>query len=152
MSRASKLALSTPKPTLSELENAVMAVIWDREQATADSVRRLLKPQRTMKDSTVRTILRRLEGKGYVQHKTEGRTFVYSPVVASRNVAGDAVRGIVERLCNGSVEDLLVGMVDREVVSSEKLQELAQRIAKAKAKKQTKTQPKNTTRSRRKEN
>jgi len=122
------------KPALSELENTVMAVIWDRGQATADSVRTLLEPERTMKDSTVRTILRRLEAKGYVEHTTEGRTFVYSPVVASTNVAGDAVRSIVERLCNGSVENLLVGMVDCEVVSPEKLQELAQRIAQSKAK------------------
>lgn len=129
----------TPKPALSELENSVMAVIWDRGQATADSVRRLLEPERTMKDSTVRTILRRLEGKGYVQHTSEGRTFIYSPIVASRNVAGDAVRGIVERLCNGSVEDLLVGMVDREVVSPEKLRELAERIANAKHKRKPKT-------------
>lgn len=129
----------TPKPALSELENSVMAVIWDRGQATADSVRTLLEPERTMKDSTVRTILRRLEGKGYVQHTSEGRTFIYSPIVASRNVAGDAVHGIVERLCNGSVEDLLVGMVDREVVSPEKLRELAERIANAKHKRKPKT-------------
>ncbi len=128
----------TAKPTLSELENAVMAVIWDSGQATADSVRTLLEPERTMKDSTVRTILRRLEVKGYVQHTTEGRTFIYSPIVVSRNVAGDAVRGIVERLCNGSVEDLLVGMVDCEVVSPEKLRELAERIANAKSEPKTK--------------
>jgi hypothetical protein len=44
-------------------------------------------------------------------------------------VAAEAVRGIIERLCNGSVEDLLVGMVDREVVSPQRLQELAERIA-----------------------
>jgi len=128
-----------PQPALSELENSVMAVIWDRGQATADSVRSLLEPERTLKDSTVRTILRRLEAKGYVQHTTEGRTFIYSPIVASRSVAGDAVRGIVERLCNGSVEDLLVGMVDREVVSPEKLRELAERIANAKSEPKTKT-------------
>ncbi len=81
-----------------------------------------------MKDSTVRTILRRLEEKGYVRHATEGRTYVYSPTVASRSVAADAVRGIMERFCNGSLEDLLVGMVDREVVSPAELQELAERI------------------------
>lgn len=132
----------SPKPALSELENSVMAVIWDREQATAELVRTVLEPSQSMKDSTVRTILRRLEAKGYVQHTTEGRTFIYSPIVASKNVAGDAVRGIVERLCNGSVEDLLVGMVDREVVSPEKLQELAQRIVKSKSQHKTQAQTK----------
>jgi len=117
------------KPALSELENKAMAVIWQHGQATADFVRSELLHDQPMKDSTVRTILRRLEEKGYVQHQTEGRTFVYSPTVASQSVAADAVQGIIERLCNGSVEDLLVGMVDREVVSPAKLNELAKKIS-----------------------
>jgi len=121
------------KPALSELENKVMAVIWDRGEATAESVRTVLEPDQPMKDSTVRTILRRLEDKGYARHKTVGRTYVYSATVASQNVAADAVHSIIERFCNGSVENLLVGMVDREVVSPEKLRELAQRIADEKA-------------------
>ncbi len=117
------------KPPLSDLENKVMSIVWDHGRVTAELVRTHLDRVQPIKDSTVRTILRRLEEKGYVRHTTEGRTYVYSPTVASQNVAADAVRGIIERFCNGSVEDLLVGMIDREVVSSEKLQELAERIA-----------------------
>lgn len=117
------------KPSLSELENKVMTVIWRHGQATAELVRTELKTGQPVKDSTVRTILRRLEEKGYVTHETEGRMYVYSPTDASQNVAADAVRGIIERFCHGSVEDLLVGMVDREVVSPAELQELAKRIA-----------------------
>lgn len=119
------------KPALSELENKAMQVIWQHSQVTADFVRTKLQDDQPMKDSTVRTILRRLEEKGYVQHETEGRTFVYSPAVAQQRIAAEAVQGIIERLCNGSVEDLLVGMVDREVVSPEKLNELAQKITHA---------------------
>ena len=121
-----------PKPgraSLSGLENKVMRVVWLQGQATAEAVRAALADSDELKDSTVRTILRRLEQKGYVAHQTEGRTYVYSPTVAQRNVAADAVRGIIQRLCNGSVEDLLLGMVDREVVSPDTLQKLAQRIA-----------------------
>ncbi len=110
-----------------------MQVVWDAQTATAEQVRTELEKTQSIKDSTVRTILRRLEEKGYLQHTTEGRTYVYSPTVASRNVAVDAVRGIINRFCNGSVEDLLVGMVDDEIVSPEKLRQLAQRIAKAEA-------------------
>jgi predicted transcriptional regulator len=119
------------KPPLSDLENTVMAVIWERGQATAEQVRMALEDAQPMKDSTARTILRRLEQKGYVRHEIEGRTYVYSPTVGSRSVAADAVRGIIDRFCNGSVEDLLVGMVDGEVVSPEKLRLLAQRIARS---------------------
>jgi predicted transcriptional regulator len=105
-----------------------MRAIWERGQATADEVRTALASSQPLKDSTIRTILRRLEEKGYVAHRTVGRTFVYTPQVDSRNVAVDAVRGVIERFCRGSVEDLLVGMVDSEIVSPQKLQELADRI------------------------
>jgi BlaI family penicillinase repressor len=117
------------KPRLSQLENLVMAVVWDHGQATAELVRRKLEPRQVLKESTVRTLLRRLEAKGYVKHTTEGRTYVYSSTSAPNNVAADAVRSIIDRFCKGSVENLLVGMVNTEVVSPERLQELAQRIA-----------------------
>ncbi|MCA9171289.1 MAG: BlaI/MecI/CopY family transcriptional regulator, partial [Planctomycetales bacterium] len=111
------------KPALSALENKVMAIIWEQGQSSADDVRNQLKEEAPMKDSTVRTILRRLEEKGYVTHRTEGRTYFYSPTVKSQHVAAEAVQGIVQRFCNGSVEDLLVGLVDSEVLSAEKLSE-----------------------------
>lgn len=118
------------KPGLSDLENTVMNIVWEHNEATAEFVRTQIEATQPIKDSTVRTILRRLEAKGYVRHRTEGRTFVYSPTVASNNAAADAVRSIMDRFCNGSIESLLVGLVNREVVSPEKLQELAKRIAK----------------------
>ncbi len=117
------------KPALSELENKIMGLVWQHGEVTAEQVRNALESSSPIKDSTVRTILRRLEEKGYVQHVTEGRAYVYSPTVASQNVAADAVRGIIDRFCNGSVEDLLVGMVDSQVVSPDQLEQLARRIA-----------------------
>ena len=119
------------KPRLSPLENRVMQVVWRRKNVTAEEVRTKLGGRRPLKDSTVRTILRRLEAKGYVKHITEGRTYVYSPKVASQSVATDAVRAIVDHFCEGSVENLLVGMVDDELITPELLQELAERIRKA---------------------
>jgi BlaI family penicillinase repressor len=119
------------KPRLSPLENRVMQVVWRRKNVTAEDVRTKLAGRRPLKDSTVRTILRRLEAKGYVKHTTEGRTYVYSPKVASQSVATDAVRAIVDHFCNGSVENLLVGMVDGELITPEGLEQLAERIREA---------------------
>jgi BlaI family penicillinase repressor len=121
------------KPPLSPLENAVMRVIWHSERATAEEVRTALTATQPMKDSTVRTILRRLEQKGYATHTVEVRTFVYAPRIESRNVAAEAVRGIIDRFCEGSIENLLVGMVDGEIVSPQKLRQLADRISRAEA-------------------
>ena len=121
------MAQSQPA-ALSGLEHKVMQVVWRKGMGTAEAVRVALGDGNRFKDSTVRTILRRLEEKGYVTHQTVGRSYVYSPTVAQRNLAADAVRGIIQRLCNGSVEDLLLGMVDREVVSPDTLQQVAERI------------------------
>jgi len=128
------------KPQLSPLENEVMNVVWERGDATADDVRNALASARPMKDSTVRTLLRRLEEKGFVEHSVCGRTFHYTPKVAPQNVASNAVRGIIERFCDGSVENLLVGMVDSELVTADKLKGLAEKIAKAEASEKRKRQ------------
>lgn len=106
-----------------------MNIVWEQNEVTAETVRTQIEVTEPIKDSTVRTILRRLEAKGFVRHRVEGRTFIYSPTVASNNAAADAVRSIMDRFCNGSIESLLVGLVNREVVSPEKLQELGKRIA-----------------------
>jgi len=114
------------------LEHLVMGIVWARPSVTAEDVRTALAEAHPMKESTVRTILTRLEEKGYVQHHVEGRTNVYAGMEAPQNVAAKAVRQIIERLCGGSVEQLLVGMVNNDVVDEQELQRLAQRIARRK--------------------
>jgi BlaI family penicillinase repressor len=109
-----------------------MDVIWERKTATAEDVRLTLADRHPMKESTARTILKRLEEKGYVEHGTEGRTNVYRGIDAPQSVAARAVRQIIERFCGGSVEQLLVGMVNDDVVDEQELQRLAQRIARRK--------------------
>ncbi len=77
----------------------------------------------------IRTILRNLEEKNYVSHEINGRTFLYSAVDSRRNVAVHAVQTIIDRFCGGSVEDLLVGFVDNQVLKPKQLQQLAGKIA-----------------------
>lgn len=115
---------------LGELEREVMNLVWRHCPVTAEAVRESL--NRPLKESTVRTVLRRLEDKGYVKHAVEGRTYEYRPAEARERVAARAVKKIVDWFCEGSVEELLVGMVDTKVVNHKELQSLAERIAKAK--------------------
>jgi len=124
-----------PRKALSELEHLVMDVVWERKAATAEDVRLALAARHPMKESTARTILARLEEKGYVEHRVEGRTNVYSGVEAPQKVAVNSVRQIIERFCGGSVEQLLVGMVNHDVVDEQELQRMAQRIARRKKEK-----------------
>ena len=121
-----------PRKALSELEHLVMAEVWQRGAVTAEEICSALSGRHPMKESTARTILSRLEEKEYVTHRVEGRTNIYRGLETPHNVAAKAVRQIVERLCGGSVEQLLVGMVDNDVVDEKELQRLAQRIARRK--------------------
>jgi predicted transcriptional regulator len=112
---------------LGELERSILSIVWLTPKITAEQVREEL--GRPLKDSTIRTVLRRLEEKGYLAHSVENRTFVYRPVESRQRVAGRAVKRIVDWFCEGSVEALLVGMVDSKVLDRAELQRLADRIA-----------------------
>jgi len=124
--------LADPKPRkdLSDLEHQLMEILWKKGRATAEQIREALAPRHVLKDSTVRTVLLRLEKKGYVTHKVQGKAFVYSGVEKPRNVAVRAVRQILDKFCDGSLEQLLVGLVENEVVDREELQKLARKVAK----------------------
>jgi predicted transcriptional regulator len=82
---------------------------------------------RNIKETSVRTLLRRLEQKGYLRHKEEGRAYVYQAAGRasdSRSLAAHAVRQIIDRFCRGSVEELVSGMVDARVLSKVELDRL----------------------------
>jgi len=114
-----------------------MEILWKRGSATAEQIREALAPQRSLKDSTVRTILRRMQEKGYVTHRLEGKAYVYSGVDQPQNVAVRAVRQIIDRFCNGSLEQLLVGMVENEAVDPSELRDLARKLSDPAARKKS---------------
>jgi BlaI family transcriptional regulator, penicillinase repressor len=114
---------------ISDLEQVVMQYVWANGPCTAETCREGLAGRHPMKDSTIRTLLRRLETKGYLCHEVDGRTYLYRPLEAQQTVAARAVKQIIDRLCGGSVEELLVGMVDHDVLDRRQLQRLAQKIA-----------------------
>ena len=124
---------SSPK-SMSALERRVMQAIWSLGPSTVEEIRQALASRNPLADSTIRTLLRRLEDKGFVTHTVEGRINTYQPLMVSRKAAVQAVRQIIDWFCGGSVEDLLVGMVDDEVLAHDELRELANKIVKAKQK------------------
>jgi BlaI family transcriptional regulator, penicillinase repressor len=119
-------------PELGDLEREVMQLVWAHGPVTAEAVREKL--SRPLKESTVRTVLRRLEEKGYTTHTVDGRTFVYQAAEERGRVAAKAVQRIVDWFCNGSVEEVLVGMVDRAMLDQKQLRTLADQVARAKVK------------------
>ena len=115
--------------SLTELQQAILKRLWDGGPATAEQIRASLLPKHRLKDSTVRTLLRRLESRGFLTHHVDGKVFVYRTSVPSRSLAARAVRQIIDRFCAGSTEQFLVGMVDENVLSAEEIQRLARKVS-----------------------
>ena len=123
------------KPHLTPLEKLFMDYVWAHPGATAEACRAGVASRRALKESTVRTVLRNLEEKGYVSHTVDGRTYVYRAAETKRNAAVQATRQIIDRFCGGSAEELLIGLVDNRVLNPQQLRQLAAEIAAKKEKK-----------------
>ena len=117
---------------LTDLQQAILEFIWSNGAATSEQIREALLPEHPLKDPSVRTLLRRLEERGYLSHRLEGKVFVYRARMQPRGVAARAVQQIIDRLCSGSVEQFLVGMVDENVLSMKQIQRLARKVRKSK--------------------
>ncbi len=122
---------NTSTRPLTDLQQAILDFIWTRRAATAEDVREALMPKYPLKDPSVRTLLRRLEKRGYLRHAVEGKVFVYRAAVQRQNVAARAVQHIIDRFWSGSAEQFLAGMVDEKVLSVDEIERLARRIRKA---------------------
>ena len=114
----------TTSSTLTPAELKVMQVLWRAGPSSAADVVRALHGRRGPQDSTVRTILRILERKGYVRHKRDGRTFVYQAVVAEDQAQRGALREVMTRFFENSPERLVLNLLQHEDVSPEELARL----------------------------
>jgi predicted transcriptional regulator len=117
---------TTRKSPLSPLEHDVMRIVWERGEAAAEDVSEALGSR--FKNATVRTVLRRVEQKGYLEHRQEGRAFIYRPTVDAATAARGAIRRVLDRFYGGSVERLLVGLLDGKMIDARQLAELQARV------------------------
>jgi BlaI family transcriptional regulator, penicillinase repressor len=113
-------------PPLGDLEHEILTILWNSGEMTAADVRKNV--ARKLKDATVRTVLRRLEEKGYVTHTVEAGTFIYRPRESADSAAADAVKGILDRFCGGSIERALQALVDAALVEPKQLVAIAGRL------------------------
>ena len=114
---------------LTELQQAIVDLLWSQGPGTAERIREGLLPAHRLKDSSVRTLLRRLEERGYVSHRLEGKMFIYEATTAPQRMAAHSVRQIIDRFWSGSVEQFLTGMVDEKILTRAEIARLAKKIA-----------------------
>lgn len=120
----------TKSPALTDAEARVMAVLWRRQAATVADVVGSLK-KRPVTYSTVQTMLRILETKGYVTHEKVERAFVYKPVVDQAQARRRALRHLVSRLFDGSPSLLVSNVLEDESIDAVELKRLKELIDRA---------------------
>ena len=115
---------SQTSESLTEREAQIMDVVWRLGEATAEQVREALPggPH----DSTVRTLMRVMETKGYLTHEARGKAYVYRAAVGRQKAQRLALETVLTRFFAGSAEDLVLRLIEDEHLSSEQLEELRQ--------------------------
>ena len=113
-----------PSPALTDAESRVMAVLWHLETATVADVLKELRKKRSMTYSTVQTMLRILETKGYVTHEKVARAFIYRPVIDQRQARRRALRHLVSRLFENSPSLLVLNVLDDDRIDPMELKRL----------------------------
>jgi BlaI family transcriptional regulator, penicillinase repressor len=113
-------------PPLGDLEHELLTILWTRGEMTAVEMRKHV--ARKLKDPTIRTVLRRLEEKGYVTHAVVSGTFIYSAKESAETTTAHAVQGILERFCGGSIERALLSLADAGLVDARQLAVIASKL------------------------
>ena len=101
-----------------------MQAVWSAAPCTVEAVHHIVSRKHKLKEASTRTLLRRLEKKGYLTHDSDGRAYIYRAVEPARSLAARAVRQIIDRFCRGSVEELVSGMVEAKAFTETEMAEL----------------------------
>ena len=108
--------------TLTAREAQIMDVVWRLGEATVEQVREALDDR--PHDSTIRTLLRILESKGFLAHEARGRAYLYRAAVERKRAQGNALRAMLAQFFRGSAEDLVLRLIEDERITPEQLDEL----------------------------
>ena len=118
-----------PEIRLGKLELQIMNVVWDRHQATVHNVKDALSQSRKHAYSTILTMMRKLEQKGYLEHEVRDRTYVYCATIGRQAVRRGLLGDLLERAFDDSPALLLNNLLDHKHVSEDELRQIRKLIA-----------------------
>jgi len=123
------MAAIDPTHQLGDLQLAIMRVLWARGEATVAEVHAALEPERGLAPTTIATMLTKMEDKGVVAHRSEGRRFIYRPTVSESEVQRAMLADLTQRLFLGDVTAVVSQLLDTTQVDAEELAQLRSLIA-----------------------
>jgi predicted transcriptional regulator len=123
-----------PLPDLSPAQQDIMEIVWELGAASVSDVRGKLPESRRPARNTVRTLLERMEQKGWLTHREDGRTYVYSATYPRKASVGQKVAHIIDEICGGSPEALVTALLDYRGLTSGELKRIRLLLDEANAK------------------
>jgi predicted transcriptional regulator len=117
--------------SLTDLQLAIMRILWDRAEATVLEVQTRLRPERDLAQTTIATLLSRLEKRMVVEHRLDGRQFVYRPLITEQDVRRSMVSDLTELLFDGSSAALMSHLLRSREMNPGDLDRVKRMIAEA---------------------
>ena len=119
---------------LGRLELQIMKVVWEKGKATVHDVKEALGKGRKPAYSTILTMMRKIEAKGYLEHEVDNRTFIYRPTISRNDVRQSILGDILDRLFEGSPSLLMNSLVEQKDIDETELQQIKKLIKEAEKK------------------
>jgi predicted transcriptional regulator len=117
------------KHRLGDLQIAIMREIWRSGEASVADVHAALEEERGLAPTTIATMLKKMEAKGVVTHRTEGRKFIYGPTVSEADVRRTMVGDLTERLFRGEVTALVSHLLAEHEIDPDEMERLEALLA-----------------------
>jgi BlaI family transcriptional regulator, penicillinase repressor len=121
----------TKTSSLGELQLAILRVLWSCGEATASDVHAALHAERGLAPTTIATMLKKMENRGLVSHREDGRRFIYRPAVTEEAVTRSMVSDLTDRLFGGKASELMGHLLAEHDIDRAELAELNRLIAQA---------------------
>ena len=115
-----------PQPTERELE--ILKILWEIGEASVREVYERMSQSVPIVQNTVQAFLRTMEDKGLVRHRVEGRTFIYRPVPARDQTQKNLVGGVLDRVFDGAIDQLVQSALSLRKPTREELDKLEELI------------------------
>lgn len=120
-------------PDLSPAQQEIMEIVWDRGEVSAAEVRACLSTSRDVARNTVRTLLERMEAKGWLTHREAGRTYLYSAARPRQATIGQKVVDVLDSVCGGSPETLVTALLEYRGLTADERKRIRHMLDQAKA-------------------
>jgi predicted transcriptional regulator len=116
---------------LTTAQREIMEIVWESGEVTVADVRAALSASRDVARNTVQTMMVRLEERGWLTHREDGRTFVYSAKLARKASLGAKVSQMVDRMFSGSPEEMVTALIEYRGLTAEEAKRIREMINKA---------------------